>query len=456
MYKSLVKYVLAPALDSYRGGQTMKHLNELEKTQWWTRDRILALQDERLRKLIGHAYDNVPYYRRIFEQRGLKPEDIVTSGDLMKLPILTRPLVRNNFNDLMARGFPSKKLVLCRTAGSIGEPLRFYGTRDDCCGRGIAAELRAYGWAGYEVGDRCALLCEPPVYESGMGRVSRVVKHFLQRIELFNPLDISEDKLSVFARKLEGFQDGFIKGYPTAIYLLARFMKKEGKRRLRPKAIISVGEELYDFQRELFEEVFDCETYSYYGSNEVDAIGAECSAHSGYHTAAENVIVEIVDDQDRLVPPGREGRLLITNLHNYGMPFIRYEIGDIGAVSDKNCPCGRGLPLLSALNGRTADVILTRGGKFIPGIALPFSICASLGVEQFQIVQDTYEKVVIKVVLDKRYSRNRLNEITEKISRRFGSALGEGMDVAVECVDRIQPTASGKRRLVISNVPGRF
>lgn len=456
MYRSFVKHVLAPALDYYRGGQTLKRLAELENTQWWPRDGILALQNERLRSLIGHAYDNVPFYRRIFERRALKPVEIITSGDLVRLPILTRQLVRDNFDDLMARDFPSRKLVSCRTGGSTGEPLRFYGTRDDCCGWGNAAELRAYGWAGYEVGDRCALLCERSVYESGMGKVSRIVRHFLQRIEMFNVLDMSDAKLLLFTKKLEDFEGGFIKGYPTAIYLLARYIEKEGKSRVSPRAIISVGEELYDFQRELFSKVFGCESYSYYGTNEVDAIASECPAHSGYHIAAENVIVEIVDDRDRPVPVGGEGRILVTNLHNYGMPFLRYDIGDVGVISDKACPCGRGLPLLLALNGRTADVIFTRSGKSIPGVALPFSICASLGVEQFQVIQDTYEKVIIKVVLEKRYSRNKMNEITGEITHKFGSALGEDIDITVEYVDRILSTRRGKRRLVISNVPGRF
>jgi len=453
MYKSFVKYVLAPVLDSYRGGQALKRLAELESTQWWPRDRILALQDERLRNLIGHAYNNVPFYRRIFEQRALNPVEIAASGNLVRLPILTKQLVRDNFDDLIARDFPSRRLVSCRTGGSTGEPLSFYGTRDDCRGWGIAAELRAYGWAGYEVGDRCALLCERSVYESGMGRVSRIVRHFLQKVELFNVLDMSDAKLVLFAKKLEDFEGGFIKGYPTAIYLLARYIEKEGKSRVRPRAIISVGEELYDFQRVLFAKVFGCESYSYYGTNEVDAIASECSAHSGYHIAAENVVVEIVDDNGRPVPAGGEGRILVTNLHNYGMPFIRYDIGDVGVISDKACPCGRGLPLLLALNGRTADVIFTRSGKAIPGVALPFSICAPLGVEQFQIIQDTCEKVVIKVVLDKRYSRNSVNEITGELTHNFGSALGEDIDITVEYVDRIPSTGRGKRRLVISNVP---
>lgn len=417
---------------------------------------VLVLQDERLRRLVKYAYDNVPYYHKIFEQRALKPDDIESSRDLVKLPILTKRLIRDNFSDLVARGFPKRELITCYTGGSTGEPLRFYGARKDIHGWGCAAGLRAYGWVGYEVGAKCALLCEKSPYESTTARFSRITRHFLERIVLFDALEISEEKLPLFAKRLEGFQGGFIKGYPTAIYLLARFIEREGQPKIRPKAIIAVGEELSDFQRELFSKVFECDVYVYYGSVEVQAIASECSQHSGYHISAENIVVEIVDDEGKPVPAEGEGRILLTSLHSYAMPFIRYEIGDIGMISDRACPCGRGLPLLAAIQGRTADVIFTRSGKAIPGVTLPFRVFVFLGVEEFQIVQETYEKVVIKVVLGREYPRDNLDEVVRKIVGQFRPALGEDVEIVTEFVDQIPSTRRGKRRFVISNVPERF
>lgn len=452
MYEFLVEHVFTPVVDFHRGANTMKRLEELEGTQWWPREKILALQDERLRKLVKYAYDNVPYYRRVFEQRALKPEDIVTSGDLVKLPILTRQLVRSNFSDLIARGFPRKELMPCLTGGSTGEPLRFYKTKDDYHGWDTAAGLRAHKWAGYQVGEKLALFWGRHPRLSIADGIARTTRHFLQRVELFDALTMSKQELPRFAKSLEGFDGGFIKGYPSAIYLMACYIEKESKPAIRPRAIITTGEELYDFQRELFSKVFGCETYSYYSANEIDAIASECPEHSGYHISAENVIVEIVDDADKLVPVGGEGRILVTSLHNYGMPFIRYEIGDVGVSSDKACPCGRGLPLLDAINGRTADVIFTKSGKSIPGVALNWNFLASLGVEQFQIVQESYENVVVKLVLARESEREHLDEVVRKIERHFKPELGGEMDIIVEFVDQIVPTRIGKRRFVLSKV----
>jgi len=452
MYKFLVKRVFTPVVDFHRGANTMKRLEELEGTQWWPRGKILALQDERLRKLTRYAYDNVPYYRKVFEQCSLKPEDIVTSKDLVKLPILTRQLVRSNFSDLVARGFPRKELMPCLTGGSTGQPLRFYKTRDDYHGWDAAVGLRAHKWAGYEVGEKLALFWGRHPRLSLADSIARTTKHFVQRIELFDALKMSEKMMPRFAKRLEGFDGGFIKGYPSAVYLMARYIEREGKRAIRPRAIIITGEELYDFQRELFSKVFGCETYSYYSTNETDAVASECPEHSGYHISAENVIVEIVDDADKPVPVGGEGRIIVTSLHNYGMPFIRYEIGDIGMSSDKACRCGRGLPLLAAINGRISDFIYTRKGDCIAGIALNRSFLAGLGVEQFQIVQESYERVVIKLVFGREYKRDHVNEAVKKIERHFKSELGGEIDVVIELVDQIVPTRIGKRRMFISNV----
>lgn len=434
----------------------MKLLGELERTQWWPRQQIMALQDERLGKLLRYAYDNVPYYRRVFEQRGLKPDDIQNSGDLAKLPVLTRQLFRDNFSDLIAGDFPKRELKLYSTSGSTGEPLRFYRAKDDIFSWDCAAGLRASGWAGYELGKKCALLTDITESESTADKLARTSRHFFERITPFDAREISEEKLPLFAKRLEGFQGGFIRGYPSAIHLLAGYIERKGMPKIRPKAIITSGEGLYDFQRALFAKVFECEVFSCYRSNEVNAIAGECSEHSGLHISAENVILEIVDDGGKPVPDGEQGRILLTNLHSYVMPFIRYEIGDVGVISDVICRCGRGLPLLATLNGRITDVVYTKSGKSIPGLALPLNFFASLGVAQFQVVQDTYEKVAVRIVLDSKYPQDHVDRLVSETVLRYRAILGQDMEIEVELVDQIVPTECGKRRVVISNVAERF
>ena len=453
MYSWIARHILAPVLDFSRGTRTMKCLKELEESQWWSRDKILELQNQRLRQLVRHAYDKVPYYRNIFDERALKPDDIERVEDLVKLPVLTKQLIRNNFDNIMARGFPTKELIPNSTAGSTGEPLVFYSTRDDQYNWGFAAAQRAYRWAGNELGEKCVWLRWVRPYRSKMEKFRETSAQFFERILFLDAREMSAEKLTLFVRKLEKFQPAFIRGYPSAIYLLARFIEREGKPRLRLKAIITTSEQLYDYQRDLFAKVFGYETYSHYTSWEVHAIATECPEHSGYHIAAENVIVEIVDDEGGLVPVGGEGRILITNLHNYAMPFIRYDMGDVGVSSDKACPCSRGLPLLAALNGRKCDIIFTRSGKSIPGMAIPKEFLAPFGIEQFQIVQETYQRVVVKLVLGREYPAEHLDKLTREIISQYQPIFGEDMDITIELVDQIPLTREGKRRVVTSNLP---
>jgi len=453
MYRALARHMLAPVLDFSRGTRTMKCLKELEKSQWWPRDRILELQNQRLRQLVKHAYDNVPYYRRLFEERALSPNDVDSAGDLVKLPILTKKHIRDNFDQIMARDFPSKELMPSSTGGSSGEPLRFYSTRNDWRNWGFAASLRACGWTGCELGDKRILVGGRNPDHTALRKTKDKVIEFFERVVLFDVKDLSAENMTAMTEKMDSYRPEFIHGYPDAIYLLARFIQMKGYPNLRPRAVITVSEQLYDYQRNFFRKVFGCETFSHYESWEMHVIATECSEHSGYHIAAENVIVEIVNDEGNPVPVGEEGKILVTNLHNYAMPFIKYDIGDMGAISNHVCPCGRGLPLLARLSGRTTDVILTRSGRFIPAMALPWGFLGSLDVEQIQIVQESYEKVVVKLVVDREPSQSRLDEITEEILRQWRPQIGKDTELSIELLDRIPLTRTGKRKMVISNLP---
>jgi phenylacetate-CoA ligase len=454
MYELLVRHLFGPALDFARGTRAMRLLKEMEATQWWPRDRILALQDERLGELVRYAYDNVPYYRTLLDQGGLKPEDIRGSRDLAKLPVLTRKLVRKNSSRLRARSVPGRRLRTVRTGGSTGEPLEFYRARDDISSWDAAAGLRASRWAGHELGMKCAWFSESPLYESSLRKLVRTANNLSRRITLFDARELSEEQMPLLAARLERFQDGIIRGYPTAIYLLGRFIEREGKRRIKPRAIITSGEGLYDFQRDLLTRVFQCDVFSHYKSNEVNVIAGECPEHSGHHVSAENVIVEVVDDEGRRVPAQQEGRILVTNLHSHVMPFIRYEIGDVGVASDDACPCGRGLPLLAMVKGRITDVVYTKSGRAIPGVVLPINFLASLGVDQFQVVQHACDRVAVRFVLGPECSPERADAVAKEIARHYRDALGDGMSVDVERVGMIAPTESGKRRIVVSSLAG--
>lgn len=448
MYDLVAKHILGPLLDLSRGPKVRKYINELEESQWWSRDKILALQNERLRKLVKYSYDNVPYYHRILDQRGLKPDDIQSSVDLMKLPVLTKQVIRENFDQMMARGFPPNEIILNSTGGSTGEPLIFYTSMDERFNWSFAKVRRNLEWWGYVNGDKRAQIMNRNPNTSAIAKI----KTFFGRNAIFVVWKVSEE-LPLFVKKLEKYQPKFIISNPSCIYLLARFIEGQGKTRLKLKAIITISEQLYDFQRELFSKVFECQIYSQYDSWEMNQIAAECSEHSGYHIGAESIVVEIVNNKGEHIPVGEEGKILNTNLHNYAMPFIRYDTGDEGVISENVCPCGRGLPLLARLSGRTTDFLLTTKGKKIPGLAVDLKLLASEGVDQFQIIQEDYKEVIVKVVLTKGNQWEHMDTLIKKIKDEYKAILGEDMGITVEFIDQIPTTREGKRRVVVSKLP---
>jgi len=431
----------------------MRCLDALEQSQWWPKDKLLELQNERLRSLLSHAYDTVPYYHKLFDERSIKPDDIKDSKELAALPVLTKQLIKINFDNLKSSAFSPKETILSSTSGSTGSPLKFYSTKEDQLEWGFARGLRAQKWAGYELGEKTVIMRPFLPSLSKSGRLGKRIQAFFKRHLILDPSTMSKETMPLLVRRMEAFQPRFIGGYPSVIYLLARFIKRSRRPSFSSKAIITGSEQLHDYQRELFEEVFGCETYGIYGSWEVHSIAAECAEHTGYHIAAEDIIMEIVNDAGEPVPPGTEGRILLTNLHNYAMPFIRYDIGDVGVISPKLCPCGRGLPLLVKLGGRTDDVIVTRSGRTIPGIVLPRRFLAHHGVEQHQLVQDSYDSVKVKLVLDGEYAPEHRNKLNKLIVAQYQPILGEDIAVTVQFVDQIVTPPNWKGRVVISNLP---
>lgn len=452
MYSTIARTLFAPVMEKLRGTETLMWIGDLNESQWWPLEKILELQNRRLKQLVSYIYENVPYYRRTFDERSLNPEDIKSSVDLNKLPILNKALVRQNFNDLIANDFPAKGMLLRATSGSVGEPLALYRSRDGLYNSGYATAQRAYTWAGYEIGDKCLLFGLDNRYETGWERIREKGTTYFERIMFFDVLKVTPENVALLARRLQRFRPRFIRGYPSAIYVLARHIEQEGGPKIEPRAIITTAEQVYDYQRELFLHVFGCETFSYYSAIEAVAMAGECSEHSGLHISSENTIIEVVDDNGSIVPAGIEGKLLVTNLHDYAMPFIRYEIGDRGALSDAACPCGRGLPLLGNLSGRENDTIVTRSGKRVPGTGLPRKVFAYWGVIEYLIVQESYDRVVVKLVLDRQYPQQHIDDLMAETINQYHAILGDDVEIAIEFVDHIPLTRAGKRIGVISKI----
>jgi len=447
MYKILVTRILAPALDLIKGTNIVEYLQILERTQWLKQKEIIEFATKKLRRLLTFAYERCPYYHHVFKDLGLKPDNIKTVKDLVKLPILTKEDVRNNLAKMIARSFQRSRLIPERTGGSTGEPLDFFTTKESWSWE-HAAGFRAYGWSGYQLGDKQALMWGHPVDLVEFQKLRENIVNFFQRTIVL-PCDYVSDKsMTIFANRLERFRPKLIRGYASAVYLFAKFCKERGHN-IQPKAVITTADTLFDHERRMIEDTFKCEVYDFYGSREAAGIASECPEHSGYHVSAENIILEIIRKGEH-VAPGENGEILVTNLNNYGMPFIRYGTKDVGSPSDEICPCGRGLPLIKSLEGRNWDIITTPNGYI--QYSFFYWIIAGLHVKQFQIIQETRDRILIKIVKDKQYS-----EVdTEYILQKLSHSISKNIKIDIEFVNLIPPTKSGKRRVVISNIPAKL
>jgi len=451
-YAFLAHHVMAPALDAVRGTRTMQCNRALEESQWWPLDRIEELQRERLRQLITYSYERVPYYRGLMNEQGTSPFDVKSAADLHKLPVLTRDIVRAHSSELLADGFPRSQLHRSKTGGSTGTPLVFFSTLDDQSNHGYARGIRALRWAGMEMGDRRMLIRmrreSLSQRRSSLHRISRV----LERVRELDSRDITTESLPGIVAFLSRPDVQYLGGYPSAVSFIAAWITETGTTPPSLAAIITGGEQLFEHQRQRIRDVFNLETFSKYACNEAFDIAMECEAHSGMHVAAEDIIIEVVDEDGQPVPEGTEGRILMTNLHNYGMPLIRYELGDTGSFVPGTCPCGRQLPRLAHVLGRRFDIVYTPSGRRITGANLGTALLANMPVRQFQFVQEELDLMVVRIVPTADASGAELESMRNRIPLMYQELLGKDVRVELQLTDHIELTSGGKHLLVVSRV----
>jgi len=452
MYNKILKDIIFPVTDMIRGRSTIKKLHELKETQWWSRKELQELQNEKVQRLVWHAYKNVPYYRRILKERCLLPQDIRTVEDLQKLPVLRKKDIRKHFSDqLIAKNIDKRELSMSRTAGSTGEPLFFYLDKNSLsyCS---AAFYRFLEWMGLDIGDQIIKMWAGP--ELGRSRESFIarLKERMLRVETLNSLRMGEDRLEVYAAKIISQKPKLLYGYGSSIFMLAEYMIKKKISIPHDMAVTTTSEVLQPEQREQIELAFNTSIFDLYGCGEINSIACECEKHKGLHIALEHVIVEVINEHDGSQADG-VGSLLITDLENYSMPLIRYMNGDRSRFLKGGCSCGRDLPLIDHIDGRTYDIVIGTNGNSIYGGFFNKIVLGKLDwisrfkIKQYQVVQETEKDISIKIMSEIRPGR----EDERALVKIIQDYLGE-MSVEFRYVKDIPPGKSGKRRFVISKV----
>jgi phenylacetate-CoA ligase len=444
-----IRIITIKVLYSIKGRSTFKYLQEFERNQWLPKKEIERIQWVKLQSLLDYAYRNVPFYKKIFKDIKLKPKDIKTKDDFRKLPVLTKEGIDNNSSEMISGVYGEKDLVKNSTGGSTGRNLNFFvdGRRSHL--KEIVT-IRGNRWAGLDVGERHAYLWGSPFDISLQNELKNKIFNKLYGCDLFlSSYDLSEENMLSYAKKLQFYKPKVIIGYPSPLYLFAKFIEDKKIEGFETKSIISSAEALYEYQREGIESVFQCKLFNRYGSREFGNIAHECSEHSGMHINIDHVYIECLKEDGEPANPGETGELIITDLDNYAMPFIRYRIGDTGVLSDRNCNCGRSLPLLEEVGGRTFDIIVGANGRHLGGTFWTLLLRTAIeGIQQFQVVQESESKIIIKIVVNESFKSKNIDVLTKKIHQY----CGENMQIIIEEVDKIPLTKSGKFRFVISKV----
>jgi phenylacetate-CoA ligase len=424
---------------------TYRFWRQLEKSQWWSRERLEDLQLRRLRQIIGYCFAHSPYYRDLWNSHGLRLATLQSLSDLARWPVMSRQAVRDHADRIRA-GNERGRVVAKSTGGSSGVPLRFVIDRP-ANDRRVAAANRGYKWAGAAPGTRQTHLWGVALSQQSLARrwKDRLYSRVLYRRDMLSSFELSDGSIPRFLRRLHRYRPDVLVAYTNPLYQFARAIDQCGLRAYQPRTIVVGAEKLHGFQREMIERVFAAPVYETYGSREFTLIGAECDHHAGLHVTSENPVVEVVNDQGQPVRPGEEGDVLVTDLFNVAMPFVRYAIGDRAIASSESCCCGRGLPLLKKVVGRQLDVLTTVDGRRLAGEFFPHLLKDCASVRQFQAVQSRRNLVELKLVVDSHWGADERESLCRVVQR----SIGESTRLLIHEVDRILLTKTGKLRVVV-------
>jgi phenylacetate-CoA ligase len=449
--QNLILTGYSAVLDRERyGGRFGEFRDLLAKTEWFSEGELTAYQDERLRAIVKHAYETVPFYRRQFDAYKLKPSEIRGQRDLYKIPLLTRNDIQANFDDLRSRDVVDGSMRTGHTSGTTGSPLTV-GYDRDTVWMTYAVLDRHYRWAGCRLGrdgDRIAVARgnvivpldqkQPPFW-----RMNRYHNQLL-----LSSFHLSKQNLPAYFDALTHFKPAVVEGYPSTLYVLAKFLQSRGEK-FPVKAAMTSSETLYDFQRELIEDRFECRVFDYYGMAERVVFSSECERHEGHHLAMEYGLVEIVDGQGQSVSVGSLGKLVGTSLCNKAMPLIRYVTNDMTSVREKPCSCRRGLKMMDDVTTKSEDMLTLKDGRLISPSVLTHPFKPLDCIEGSQIVQMDPQTVIVRLIPGPTYTSAHTHHLITELTAR----LGQDIRVEVQMVDRLEQKASGKFKWVISHVP---
>ncbi|MBN1163391.1 MAG: phenylacetate--CoA ligase family protein [Candidatus Krumholzibacteriota bacterium] len=424
------------------------YYRQISPRAWLPLEELRRLQQEKLRRLVAYSARQVPFYERLFAGKGIDIDRVDSIDILRKAGIsLTKEMVRAAGDDLLSREFDKARLHSNATSGSTGDPVTCYMTYDNWCMK-VAGKKRTEDWVGKPVGTRTTMIWGHKSRPSLRMRMKYALYWKFQNYQFLSAFNIGEESLLDYVEKIKRHRSRFIESYVTVVYLMAQAIVKHRVTPPRLDGILIGAERLFDFQKERIEDAFQCPVFNRYGSSEFMSIASECKEQQGLHINVDNLWVEVVDDQDRPVV-GEPGHIVITDLENKALPFIRYRIGDLGIMSAESCSCGRTFPLLQDVVGRAADTFKTEDGREIHEMFFIWKLDRMPGVRKFQVVQKSLKEAQVNVEEDGTLSREKISAfIVEKLEE----LTSQGVSISVNYLDQIPLTKVGKMKFFISEI----
>jgi phenylacetate-CoA ligase len=445
MRKWLAWNLIFPMHEWAKGHSTCQLLKEMERVDQLSFTDLQQLQASKLQDLMHYSYTHVPFVRQRMQDAGIGATDIRHKSDLVRLPILRKADIRDHREAL--RSDVARKLRPFATGGSTGEPLLF-----DLSLRRISSQVanrqRVYRWWGVSIGDPELAIWGSPIEVTRQDRL-RNIRDRLLSTHLLSAFEMDEQTMTRYLDLIESSRCKQIFGYPSAIHTLCLLAQRQGRnlRCLGVKVVFVTSEVLFPYQRELISDTLNCPVANGYGGRDSGFIAHECP-QGGMHIMADSMIVEVVDPEGQPVPNGEIGEIVATDLYSHEAPFIRYATGDMGVLSDRRCPCGRALPLLESIEGRSNDSIVTSDGRIMNALALVYPLREVPGVEQFRICQKRVDSIHVQIVRNQSFPPTGEESITTAWRRLFRSPL----EVTFEYLPAFPRERSGKFRHVVSEL----
>ncbi|WOH36640.1 phenylacetate--CoA ligase family protein [Thalassotalea fonticola] len=446
VYEKLFKSCLFPVYEKLHGRNTTTLLKAAQQRLNGDLQHLKFFQLAQLKKLLSFCQQQVPYYQKQWQQLGFNPQDVNSIDDLQQLPVLTKQLVSEHYDELI----PSTKRetnIKKSTGGSTGRPFHFELDKYSDETR-QAIMWRGYGWLQAGLGRKTWYLWGVELGKlNWLKRVKDWSYHRFHNRKIANSFLLNQHTFCDYIEEINAYQPQAIVSYVAPLYALAKFINSQKITVFPPQIILTGAEALLEYQRQEIELAFKCKVINTYGCREFMLIAAECAKQQGLHINIDQLVVETVDEQLQQIYD-EPGDILITDLHNYGMPLIRYMNGDQACLSNRVCSCGNPLPIMENISGRKLDIIRNVEGGVLPGEFFPHLIKDFKGIERFQVKQKMLASIDLYYQVNKHFIGDELTQIEQQVKL----LLSDSFKVNFHLVESIALSKSGKHRVTISEL----